>query len=1646
MLTTSLELKNAFMQSERIIYIRIKIGVRIFDNDDVISVEYDSGSLAGEVFAIGSTYSNSIKITFSNLVEGLKELDEVSYEIGIELPNGMIEYVPMGIFVINEAIEMDRNNNKTTIECMDRMVMMGGAYVSSLIYPAPIREVALEIANKAGIQVSDTFDRLSADKIAKPEGYTYREAIGLIAQFEAGFATFDRYGKLTIRALSDPNFAIPPDNYFSKGLVKNEVFFRLGGISCASDNGDTVIQSGNTLGNQIILENRVMTKTFLDKIYQKIQLINYYSFSLKWQGNPILEAGDWIEVEDLEGNKFKTPNLNYKLTFNGGLSAESSAETATQSNATYQYKSPLQQKIEWINARIDAAGGNVIFEGIDQPSNPKEGDLWFKVIGPDKEILIYRKDADGNLVWEPQISTADIDKVAKEVDAVIADMVIEKERINQTITKADQAIADAGFAGVDATEAKANAVTALEKANTAKTNADKAIADVGIMNPKVTNAVADAAAAVTNANTAKTNAETALEKSQTGLTDSATALDKAGQALTKATATETATGSLTTSHDALTKTVGLKADKTELDKVNGTVTQHGLDITANATEIGVKADKSVVDTINQTVTAHSLSIKATADSLASKAEKTLVDSLSGTVATHSTTLTQTAKDIALKADSTEVNAIKGTVDTHSTAIAANAAGLLVKAEKSEVNTLTGKVTFNTNAIGINATAITARLTSTQVDSLVSTKNYVNETQLKASADGLQVGITKVSTDLANLEVGGRNLILGSQNLKLSKPSIIVNYLGKDHVTKVVDPVGATYINPMENYSNAKIDGEDYILSVLFTYKGVKGTTPQLYAGAYASVSGEIVEGRFTRIYIKTKATARIHMNFGGFKEIYLTEWKLEKGNKATDWSPAPEDMTTKVETADLEFKVDGIKTEFVNKTNAIEGINTTQTANILANANGLKTKAETTTVNVIKGTVDIHTGQISANATGLTSKAESSLVNTIKGTVDTHTTQISQNATAISARLTSVQVEGVLLGKKYVNETQLKATSDGLTVNIASTNTELGKSNTRITNVEATANGLQTTVLNKADKSQITQLAGQISSKVESATYNSKMTQLDNNINLKVSSGEVTTAILADKKIKDTRSDNQPPSWYWSNYPRQTVEELKFSNVIGVPNGTQYGQLSTAVTWSDASGGVITQTFRTSNGVYARTSVSNTNWNKWEQTAEVSNLVAQINLSPSGVYIQGKNIQLDGDVSMQIAFINKIKAIDISADRITAGTLNASNVNIINLNASKITSGTITGARSNWNLNTGKFVTNGVGGESIELENGKISSFSPDKLQSAVLDSASLRFHHNKGTGSQWVQISPYGTSYSSQAWQDVALFRTNIGLGLKPGENNSYSKNVVFSMYGVAPMIAFDVTNTALTSLRTLSIQAEGTNLIVRTADRLRVDSTNWGAGRGTIEGGIIESNSGQNTSTLRIDGDVIDRQGTGELFIRASQGVVFGNKARSARYNLELENVYSYGGGVASRLAGNEWTIHGGSGSLFLTPSGAGQAVYAGTKVRGTYYPMGASNFVTVSQRKFKEDIKPYENALSLLSTLQIRKYTKEGVDEIGLIVDEAPLQLVSADQLGISLYDYISLTAASAQQLSKISFDHERKLNKHEKEIQELKEKIIKLESAA
>lgn len=86
----------------------------------------------------------------------------------------------------------------------------------------------------------------------------------------------------------------------------------------------------------------------------------------------------------------------------------------------------------------------------------------------------------------------------------------------------------------------------------------------------------------------------------------------------------------------------------------------------------------------------------------------------------------------------------------------------------------------------------------------------------------------------------------------------------------------------------------------------------------------------------------------------------------------------------------------------------------------------------------------------------------------------------------------------------------------------------------------------------------------------------------------------------DTRSVNNAPSWYQSNYGQSIITEFKQTGTIGVSSiltGT-YCNMTTIVSWSDPSGGLPVQiaTSNDNSGRFAyRVATSTSAWGTWQQ-------------------------------------------------------------------------------------------------------------------------------------------------------------------------------------------------------------------------------------------------------------------------------------------------------------------------------------------------------------------------------------------------------------------------------------------------------------------
>lgn len=399
---------------------------------------------------IGSTYENSIKISFANLIENIKARDKVTVAIGIKLPDGTFEFAPLGVFFVDGEITMDRNNNLTSITAVDAMSWLEGTYTPKVVVPTTLSAMALDIANQAGVAIDqDNFGKLPDIAISSlPQNQTYRTVIGWLSALLPGYATFNRDGQLALRGLNNAAYTVNTTNYEFQGLTKNENPYTVSGITVSKvtetidysatvasdgtddmttetnddaitsgDSADTALQIGSTTGSQLTLQNNFITDRILKDMWGKLEEIQYFPYTLNWFGNPAVEAGDWLTVFDAKGNQFVVPNNSYTLTFEGGLSAVSSTGETVTSPTSLDYHSPLTQIIKSIDKRLNATGTYTYYTPT-QPAKPREGDLWYKTAGDSTELYIY-----SNLKWILVASDVTGKQISDKVDAAQIDIV-----------------------------------------------------------------------------------------------------------------------------------------------------------------------------------------------------------------------------------------------------------------------------------------------------------------------------------------------------------------------------------------------------------------------------------------------------------------------------------------------------------------------------------------------------------------------------------------------------------------------------------------------------------------------------------------------------------------------------------------------------------------------------------------------------------------------------------------------------------------------------------------------------------------------------------------------------------------------------------------------------------------------------------------------------------------------------------------------------------------------------------------------------------------------------------------------------------------------------------------------------------------------
>jgi hypothetical protein len=299
-------------------------------------MSYETASTSDEGIQIGSAVAAKIELTVKRINE-LFENTEIPIEIGLKLPSGKYEYIPLGFFTA-EHPTLDQAT--TTFTAYDRMMKTTGVYVSELTYPVSAESVLKEISTGCGVPCNVSgLNGITID--TAPVGYTYREVIGYIASLAGGFACVDRTGTIVIKWYEDNGYTINESRIMT--FEKNESDYHLDYLTCNVDSNTSFTVGSGTLG--ITFDNPLTTEEKLNSVYKKVRGFTYRGASLKTLGDIRLDPWDIVTVEE-SGETYKVPVMNITQEYDGGLAMTITAYGKTEIETETDYKGPSTKLAE----------------------------------------------------------------------------------------------------------------------------------------------------------------------------------------------------------------------------------------------------------------------------------------------------------------------------------------------------------------------------------------------------------------------------------------------------------------------------------------------------------------------------------------------------------------------------------------------------------------------------------------------------------------------------------------------------------------------------------------------------------------------------------------------------------------------------------------------------------------------------------------------------------------------------------------------------------------------------------------------------------------------------------------------------------------------------------------------------------------------------------------------------------------------------------------------------------------------------------------------------------------------------------------------------------------------------------------------------
>nr|WP_288808673.1 tail fiber domain-containing protein [uncultured Anaerostipes sp.] len=984
-----------------------KFNTRLLENEKVLveSVKNFTITSGAEEITIGSAVASYVQATIENKGIALSG-KEVSLEIGVEV-DGEMEYIPMGLYTIqNPKIE----SNKVTFTAYDRLASRcNGAYYSKLSYPTDAVDILAEISTmtsvaidtstvQRGIQINqraiieegdyneETDESEVITTYVNPfDGYTYKETIGFIAGLFGKFAICGRTGMIEFRWYQGIDYEIP-SNIFYNDLQETEESFSIKRLTC--DNSDQTLSSGSG-ATGISMQNPVMTQSILDGVYNTVQGLIFTPAALRFIGDTRLDIGDIITAVKNDGMKFTIPIISLITSYDGGLMQTIASYGNTAEEDDSDTKGPITEMAERVEYELAFVKKLMVDNLIATNATIKNlsGDILKFKTG---EFETLKTDV-ANF---KQTFTDDLQASNAKINTLESDHATFKEATATNLNATNARIANIEADYLKATDAKLTYAT-ITNLNT--TNAE--ITKLKTKNAEIDKLVATKAT-ITDLNAAVGRVGL-LESSYANLNTLVN-----GNLTSDNIQNLTLTSKNTTIENGMIKNAMI--ENLSFDKITG------MDInTTNLTVHSSDGKSKWSDNTIQISDANRVRVQIGKDasndysmSVWDKNGNLIWDALGATEKTIQRKIIRdgiVADDANISGSKLDINSVIKEVNGSTTKLKSST---IVMNDKNQ----TLEVVFN-------------EMETTVADNLSSAKLYADgklsdaqKYALEQANSALSSAKSYADSAVDNIEVGGRNLLTGVSSYTKDTPFEKTDsradgwVVYQNIITSIELEAGKKYV------LQAKTDGN---WTANHDTNGQDPSKKLVTLWLCSDTTNDFFDMRQGYVIFTPAVTAKYKLRVNQYSNgtdaytIHLWDIKLEKGSKATDWTPAPEDTQSRID------NITEITTSHTTSISTMQG----QISSLIS---------EDTT---IKGSYDALLSRY--NATVAT-------VDSMKTTIGEHTTILNNQNDSIAAVTTKANT--------------IESNLAGTTQTVSEVKSNLAGTQERVTKVETSLSGLTTRV------------------------------------------------------------------------------------------------------------------------------------------------------------------------------------------------------------------------------------------------------------------------------------------------------------------------------------------------------------------------------------------------------------------------------------------------------------------------------------------------------------------------------------------------------------------------------------------------------------